>query len=100
MNLMNLEEAKLQLLSLKEDRKSFIENDEEHDEEFLKDIQAIEIVLEELENRIPKKKLEDILQNKFVSFFEGNAEIPDEATEMKLVRYVKYDIIKELLEDK
>lgn len=39
---MFLSEAIKQLESLKEDRKSFLENDAEHDEIFLKDIEANE----------------------------------------------------------
>ena len=56
---MELKKAKLQLLSLKKDRESFIQNDKDHDYIFLKDIEAIETVLQELENRIPKKKIKD-----------------------------------------
>ena len=48
---MNISEAKDQLESLKIDRKSFLENDAEHDEMFLKDIEAIETVLQALEDK-------------------------------------------------
>lgn len=48
---MNLKEAIKQLESLKEDRKSFLENDAEHDEMFLKDIEAINTVLQALEDK-------------------------------------------------
>ena len=64
------------------------------------EIEAIEIVLKGLENSIPKKKIEDILQNKFITIYEGNAEFPDDATEMKLVRYIREDVLQELLEEK
>ena len=46
-----LKEAKAQLLSLKEDRKSFIQNDKEHDDIFLQDINAINIILQALEDK-------------------------------------------------
>ena len=48
---MNLKEDIKQLESLKEDRKSFLENDAEHDEMFLKDIEAINTVLQALEDK-------------------------------------------------
>ena len=46
---MKLEEAIKQLKSLQEDRKSFIEDEAEHDSIFMQDFEAIETVLQELE---------------------------------------------------
>lgn len=46
---MEIKEAIKQLESLKEDRKNFLENDPEHDEIFLEDIEAIDTVLQALE---------------------------------------------------
>lgn len=51
---MDLKEAIKQLESLKRDRESFLIQEQEHDEIFLKDIQAIDVATEEL------KKLEAI----------------------------------------
>lgn len=45
----NIEEAIKQLEDLKRDRLSFVIGDKEHDEIYLKDVQAIEIVLSNLE---------------------------------------------------
>ncbi len=52
---MFLNEAIEQLKDLKRDRESFLENNSEHDEIFLKDIEAIDAVLQVLEQPIPKK---------------------------------------------
>lgn len=49
------------------------------------------------ENSVPKKKIEEIIQNKSVSMFEGNAEYPNNAEEIKLVEYIKTDDLKELI---
>lgn len=46
---MKLKEAIEQLKDLKRDRESFLENNKEHDNIFKKDIEAIDIVLQELE---------------------------------------------------
>lgn len=45
---MELEEAKEQLKDLINDRKSFLSGDAEHDEIYLKDIEALEIAIAEL----------------------------------------------------
>ncbi len=47
---MELEKAIKQLKSLQEDRKSFIEDEEEHDSIFMQDFEAIETVLQALED--------------------------------------------------
>ncbi len=52
---------------------------------------------ESLKNSIPKEKIEEIIQNKSVSMFEGNAEYPNNAEEIKLVEYIKTDDLKELI---
>ena len=54
---MKLLEAKERLESLREDRKSFLENDPEHDEIFLEDIEAIDTVLQSLEDFQEEKEL-------------------------------------------
>ena len=54
---MKLLEAKERLESLREDRKSFLENDTEHDEIFLEDIEAIDTVLQALEDFQEEKEL-------------------------------------------
>ena len=48
-NISSIEEAIKQLEDLKKDRLSFVTGDKEHDEIYLKDVQAIEIVLGNLE---------------------------------------------------
>ena len=48
-NINSIEEAIKQLEDLKKDRLSFVTGDKEHDEIYLKDVQAIEIVLGNLE---------------------------------------------------
>lgn len=98
---MELEEAKLQLLSLKKDRESFIQNDKDHDYIFLKDIEAIETVLQELENRIPRKKIKEKIEELKK---EGNYKTDDNLTGR--VHFInepcdyKLQALQELLEDK
>lgn len=57
---MKLEEAINQLISLQEDRKSFMEDEEEKDSIFMQDYKAIETVLSELE-RLRKESEEKCL---------------------------------------
>ena len=54
--------------------------------------------LKQLEAREQKliEKLEDLINNKFRAFFEGNTEFPDNATEMKIVKYIKATDLKEI----
>lgn len=60
---MFLSEAIKQLESLKEDRKSFLENDTEHDEIFLKDIEAIDVVLRKID-KLKRKNKKLVAENK------------------------------------
>lgn len=80
---MFLSEAIKQLESLKEDRKSFLENDTEHDEIFLKDIEAIDTVLHEL------KKLNTLrieLQDSYDTYSElTDSDCVDLAYDVKLL---------------
>lgn len=55
----NIEEAIKQLEDLKKDRLSFVTGDKEHDNIFLKDVQAIEIVLGNLEALADMQKTAD-----------------------------------------
>ncbi len=54
-----VEEAIKQLESLKLDRESFLENDKEHDEVYLKDIKAIEIVLNYIKDSTPNSVIRE-----------------------------------------
>lgn len=58
-NINSIEEAIKQLEDLKEDRLSFVTGDKEHDNIFLKDVQAIEIVLGNLEALADMQKSAD-----------------------------------------
>lgn len=55
-----IEKAIKQLESLKLDRESFLENDKEHDEIYLKDIQAIETVLNYIKELEEDKKITEL----------------------------------------
>ena len=58
-NINSIEEAIKQLEDLKKDRLSFVTGDKEHDEIYLKDIQAIKIVLGNLEALCDMQKTAD-----------------------------------------
>lgn len=58
-NINSIEEAIKQLEDLKKDRLSFVTGDNEHDNIFLKDVQAIEIVLGNLEALADMQKTAD-----------------------------------------
>ena len=58
-NINSIEEAIKQLEDLKKDRLSFVTGDKEHDNIFLKDVQAIEIVLGNLEALADMQKSAD-----------------------------------------
>lgn len=44
-------------------------------------------------------KVKDLTQTGFRAFFEGDAEFPDDATYMKLVKYVEVDKLEQALKD-
>lgn len=48
---------------------------------------------------IPKSKVREVLDTKYIAMFEGDTEFPDDATIMKTVKYVKVSNIEELLEE-
>lgn len=58
-NIGSIEDAIKQLEDLKKDRLSFVTGDKEHDEIYLKDVQAIEIVLGNLEALADMQKTAD-----------------------------------------
>ena len=60
--MLSKEEAIKQLEDLKIDRQSFLQNEENHDEIFKKDIEAIDTVLQALENSIPRQVVEEKLK--------------------------------------
>lgn len=60
---MGLKEAKRQLIELKRDRQSFLKGDIDYDEVFLKDIEAIDTVLQELEKYEKQIDLEYVEKN-------------------------------------
>lgn len=67
-NINSIEEAIKQLEDLKRDRLSFVNGDKEHDEIYLKDVQAINMVLSNL--KIEKNIIDDLKREK-----EENKEI-------------------------
>lgn len=52
----------------------------------------------ETNNKKLIEKLEDLINNKFRAFFEGDTEFPDDATEMEIVKYIKATDLEEILE--
>lgn len=59
--------------------------------------QQKEIDYLETNNKNLIEKLEDLINNKFRAFFEGNTEFPDNATKMKIVKYIKATDLEEIL---
>lgn len=53
-----------------------------------------------LENSIPKKKIEEILNNKYRLFFEGDEEFPDMSKTINAIKYIKAEVLEKLLEEK
>ena len=52
-----------------------------------------------VEDYIPKSKVREVLDTKYIAMFEGDTEFPDDATIMKTVKYVKVSDIEELLQE-
>ena len=48
---------------------------------------------------IPKSKVREVLDTKYIAMFEGDTEFPDDTTIMKTVKYVKVSDIEELLQE-
>lgn len=61
--MLSKEEAVEQLKDLKIDRESFLANDKEHDEIYLKDTEAIETALKELETK-ERKLIQKLVEDK------------------------------------
>lgn len=53
-----------------------------------------------LENSISKEKIEEILNNKYRLFFEGDTEFPDMSTKINAIKYIKAEVLEELLKEK
>ena len=87
-----LKEAKAQLLDLKKDRESFIQNDKEHDDIFLKDINAINIILQALDNFQWRNEI-------YIKFVKSYKETLKNSIPKKKIEYKKKEL-EELLEDK
>lgn len=51
----------------------------------------------ETNNKNLIEKLEDLINNKFRAFFEGNTEFANNATKMEIVKYVKVTDLQEIL---
>lgn len=48
---------------------------------------------------IPKSKVREFLKTKYVAFTEGDTEFPDDANEIKFVKYVKVEDIEKFLQE-
>lgn len=48
---------------------------------------------------IPKQKIKDILNSKYRVFCEGDAEFPEFATKITTVKYIKAEVLEELLQE-
>ena len=46
-----------------------------------------------------KSKIKELLDNKFIVLYEGDAEFPDDATEINEVKYIKAKYLEELLQE-
>lgn len=61
-------------------------------------VQAYKQQADIIKNSVSKDKIIEILDNKFVVFYAGDAEFPDDATEINKVKYINAKHLQELLE--
>ena len=60
---------------------------------------ALENILSAYRNSIPKQKIKNILDNNYRVLYEGDAENPDNAIEIHSVKYIKAEVLQELLQE-
>ena len=101
-NINSIEEAIKQLEDLKKDRLSFVTGDAEHDNIFLRDVQAIEIVLGNLEALADMQKTADReLENARrinEEHKKENGELREKVKELEEELYSENKIIEEYLD--
>lgn len=65
-----------------------------------KEIQVISNILEEYKkNQKIVDGIKNLIETDYRAFFEGNAEFPEDATEMKLVKYVTVEKLEKILKE-
>ena len=67
--------------------------------ETINKIQEYRISVIDERELIPKSKVREVLDTKYMVMFEGNTEFPDDATIMKTVKFVKVSDIEALLQE-
>ena len=84
----------------KEIKKEFAINTEIHKrDEIIKDLKETINCLHETdkENYIPKSKVIEILDKNCVTFFEGDSDFPDDASRIIAKKYIKAEVLQDLL---
>lgn len=92
----NIEEDIKQLRSLKLDRESFLQNDTEHDEIYLKDIRAIENILADRKRLLDKaNKYDSLIEKLQDKLIEEKEKISyyDEYIRLNMLEKVNVDIV-------
>lgn len=79
------------------DLEECLKAEEKYAEGLNNDIKSL-LNIEPNNNFIPKSKVREVLDTKYIAMFEGDTEFPDDATIMKTVKYVKVSDIEELLQ--